>query len=71
MTIPFYQFIQRYRNSSKVVDRRAEFAELVYTDGEFPRSETAFDPISRHIEMDDRYIHYVDVFDDVWDIYNQ
>lgn len=72
MRIPFYQFVQRYRNSnSKTKDRRAEFAELVYTDGEFPRHEKTFDPISRYIELNERYINYIDVFDELWNIYAQ
>ncbi|MDO4680835.1 MAG: YozE family protein [Aerococcus sp.] len=66
MAQPFYQYVQKYRQSGKKQPPEAEFAELVYTDTDFPKAATTFDVISNYIELTPRYSHYVAIFDEIW-----
>lgn len=72
MTQPFYQYVQKYRHSGgKHPTPSAQFAELVYTDGDFPKAATDFSTVSDYIELTPRYSTLVAVFDEVWQHYEQ
>lgn len=67
---PFYQYVQKYRNSSAQHPTAVEeLAELIYLDGDFPKSSTEFHQLSDYIELNSRYSHFVGTFDDVWKAY--
>ncbi|MDO4669842.1 MAG: YozE family protein [Aerococcus sp.] len=70
MTQPFYQYVQKYRQSgTRHPKPEAEFAELVYTDGDFPKSAMDFQTISEYLELTPRYSSSVAVFDEIWHHY--
>lgn len=70
MTQPFYQYVQTFRNANlQETDPQAQFAELVFLDGDFPKSASDFQTISDYIELSQRYSAYVSTFDEIWQSY--
>nr|RAV94743.1 D-alanyl-D-alanine carboxypeptidase [Aerococcus mictus] len=67
---PFYQYIQKHRNSSGTSqDPKSQLAELIYLDGDFPKTATDFASISNYIELNSRYSQWVSLFDELWQAY--
>lgn len=67
----FYHFALRYRGGGRD-DVQSLFAEKMFRDASFPKSEEDFDPLSRYVEdqadddlrsttFDDLYAIYVDI----------
>ena len=70
ITQSFYHYIQIFRNADLLEsDQQAQFAELVFLDGDFPKSASDFETISNYIELNQRYSDYVSTFDEVWQSY--
>ncbi len=70
ITQSFYHYVQIFRNANHISeDQQAQFAELVFLDGDFPKSASDFDVISNYIELNHRYTDYVATFDDIWQMY--
>lgn len=70
ITQSFYHYVQIFRNADLLDrDQQAQFAELVFLDGDFPKSASDFEMISNYIELNQRYSDYVSTFDEVWQSY--
>lgn len=70
ITQSFYHYVQIFRNADLLdSDQQAQFAELVFLDGDFPKSTSDFETISNYIELNQRYSDYVSTFDEVWQSY--
>lgn len=65
----FYQFALRYRGGAK--DDKSLFAERMFRDAGFPKTEQDFDTLSRYVEdMADDHLRST-VFDDLYAIYEE
>lgn len=70
ITQSFYHYVQIFRNADLLEsDQQAQFAELVFLDGDFPKLASDFETISNYIELNQRYSDYVSTFDEVWQYY--
>lgn len=70
ITQSFYHYVQIFRNADLLEsDQQAQFAELVFLDGDFPKPASDFETISNYIELNQRYSDYVSTFDEVWQSY--
>ncbi|MGK9325862.1 YozE family protein [Aerococcus urinaeequi] len=70
ITQSFYHYVQIFRNADLLdSDQQAQFAELVFLDGDFPKPASDFETISNYIELNQRYSDYVSTFDEVWHSY--
>ena len=70
ITQSFYHYVQIFRNADLLdSDQHAQFAELVFLDGDFPKPDSDFETISNYIELNQRYSDYVSTFDEVWQSY--
>lgn len=70
MNKSFYQFTLSFRGGSKA-DEKAVFAEAMFHDLSFPKSEEAYDPLSRYVEEhEDEALRSV-VFDDLHALYTE
>ncbi|OYQ67839.1 YozE family protein [Aerococcus sp. 1KP-2016] len=71
ITQSFYHYVQIYRNADLLeYDQQAQFAELVFLDGDFPKAATDFATLSNYIELNQRYSDFVATFDDIWQSYS-
>lgn len=72
MTRSFYHFSQTLRNANKIdSDPESALAELIFRDTDFPKSSHDFQEVSDYIELNSRYTHYVQAFDDMWQKYSE
>lgn len=70
MSRSFYQFAQTKRNTEAInSDPEATLAELIFLDGDFPKSADTFQEVSDYVELNSRYSDYVAVFDQMWEDY--
>ena len=64
----FYLFALKFRGGQKE-DVKANFANAMFDQHDFPKAETSFDKISLYIEeLADPYMPAT-VFDEIWELY--
>ncbi|MBS4761652.1 sterile alpha motif-like domain-containing protein [Carnobacteriaceae bacterium zg-ZUI252] len=64
----FYQFVLTFVDPYKL-DRKTQFANIVFNDVSFPKYNESHDVIRDYVELTDLYTSFGDVFDELWDIY--
>lgn len=66
----FYQFVLSFRGGKKD-DQKAVFAEAMFNDHGFPKSEENFDPLSRYLEeIADPEMPSI-IFDELYALYEE
>ncbi|UDM31587.1 YozE family protein [Lentilactobacillus laojiaonis] len=66
----FYQFLMTKRNPDST-ESIAEFANNAFLDQSFPKQSVNFDEISKYLEENAGYLPSMDIFDDVWNQYQE
>ncbi|MET3574899.1 YozE family protein [Bhargavaea ullalensis] len=66
----FYQYLMTHRGGPKD-DPRSSFADAAFLDHEFPKTETAFDPLSRYLEERADPEMPSALFDSLWEEYTE
>lgn len=61
----FYQFALTYRGKI-LEDDFSRFADAVFLDHSFPKSETDFEKLSKYIEEKAHPVLKASVFDEIW-----
>ncbi len=61
----FYQFALTYRGKIQE-DDFSRFADAVFLDHSFPKSETDFEKLSKYIEEKAHPVLKASVFDEIW-----
>lgn len=64
----FYQFVLTYTDPYKL-DKKTQFANLVAKDVAFPKYHQTHEQIMEYVELTDVYSTYLNVFDELWDSY--
>lgn len=64
----FYLFALNFRGGQKK-DKKAMFAETMFHQHDFPKSETSFHVLSRYIEELAHPEMPAIVFDEIWELY--
>lgn len=62
----FYHYVLTYRGAR---DEKGRFAEAVFEDSAFPKTETDFDELTAYIEMQAHEDMSTAIFDELWDLY--
>ncbi|NGP43978.1 YozE family protein [Bacillaceae bacterium SIJ1] len=66
----FYQYVMKYRQP-KAVDDYSAFAEDLFKDHLFPKHSGSYEEISRYLEENALSLNAVQVFDDLWRLYEE
>lgn len=68
MNQSFYLYVLKYRGGQKA-DKKTIFAESMFQQHDFPKTETSFDVLSKYIEELAQEEMSATVFDELWEIY--
>ncbi|GGM23264.1 UPF0346 protein [Paraliobacillus quinghaiensis] len=66
----FYQYMMRYRGAQKITNEN-RLAEWMFHDHDFPKHSNSYDEISRYLEWNIPFTEAVQVFDQLWDEYQE
>lgn len=66
----FYQYIQIHRGKLQQ-DAISLLAENIFDDIQFPKQETDYHVLSDYLETNAYYVPNMDVFDELWDMYQE
>ncbi|WP_117169404.1 YozE family protein [Paraliobacillus sediminis] len=66
----FYQYMMRYRGAKKVTNE-SRLAEWMFRDHDFPKHSESYDEVSRYLEWNIPFKEAVQVFDHLWDDYQE
>ncbi|AIY05587.1 hypothetical protein Plano_1622 [Planococcus sp. PAMC 21323] len=61
----FYQFALKYRGKL-TADDFSRFADAMFLDHSFPKSETNFERLSKYIEEKAHPVMRASIFDEIW-----
>lgn len=64
----FYHFMRNLRDPNNI-DDKTQVAYAISNDGQFPKTATDYDEVSRYLETQVDYMPSMDVFDQLWDEY--
>ncbi|MET3682286.1 uncharacterized protein YozE (UPF0346 family) [Alkalibacillus flavidus] len=67
----FYHFAMPYRGIQQKDDERRQLAEAMFHDHDFPKQSVDYDEISQHFEMNSPFPGAVQVFDRLWQEYEE
>ncbi|WP_326717936.1 sterile alpha motif-like domain-containing protein [Vagococcus jeotgali] len=70
MTLSFYQFIQTQRGMITPTNV-SQLSEDIFDDLQFPKNETTYHDISEYLETNAYYVTSMDVFDELWSMYEE
>ncbi|MBU9787966.1 YozE family protein [Lentilactobacillus sp. IMAU92037] len=70
MNKTFYQFLMTQRNPGST-DPIAEFANNAFYDQSFPKQLDEFDSLSKYLEENASYLPNMEIFDEVWKMYEE
>ncbi|MCI0129911.1 MULTISPECIES: YozE family protein [unclassified Vagococcus] len=66
----FYHYIQGHRGKLEQ-DAISKLAEDIFDDIQFPKQETDYHTISDYLETNAYYVPNMDVFDELWVMYQE
>ncbi|UUV99260.1 YozE family protein [Vagococcus luciliae] len=66
----FYHYIQVHRGKLEQ-DAISKLAEDIFDDIQFPKQETDYHAISDYLETNTYYVPNMDVFDELWEMYQE